>query len=40
MDPNLDLDEVIDMEIYSNSWESLTDRELLEITEAPKERSF
>jgi predicted DsbA family dithiol-disulfide isomerase len=40
MDPDLDLNEVIDQEVYSNSWENLTDRELLETTEAPKELSF
>jgi predicted DsbA family dithiol-disulfide isomerase len=40
MDPDLDLDTVIEEEVYSNSWESLTERELLEITEAPKELSF
>ncbi|MCC8360434.1 DsbA family protein [Salinimicrobium sediminilitoris] len=40
MDPNLDLNEVIDQEVYSNSWENLTDRELLETIEAPKELSF
>ncbi|WP_051286115.1 DsbA family protein [Salinimicrobium terrae] len=37
MDPDLDLNETIEEDIYLNSWESLTDRELAEVTK-PQER--
>lgn len=33
LDPDLELDESIDKEVYLNSWEKLTDRELAEVKE-------
>lgn len=39
LDPNLDLEESIDKEIYLNSWEKLTDRELAEVWCEPELKS-
>jgi predicted DsbA family dithiol-disulfide isomerase len=40
LDPELNLERTINEEQYINSWETLTKRELIEATEAPKELTF
>ena len=40
LDPELDFDQNIDKETYIQSWANLTNRELSEVTDAPKELCF